>query len=112
MQQKKSLQGLGSLQTFAASSRKFGDEYHLSNVYQVCFQNDSFLVMLDEEAVYHSLYCAETVFEKIGQEMMIAMDVALAKGGTEAVVESFYSTMSSQSMPGGQSNDTLALRYQ
>ena len=35
---------------------------------------------------------------------------ALAKGGTEAVVESYYSVMNSQKKSGGQQNETLALR--
>ena len=39
------------------------------------------------------------------------IDIALAKGGTEAIVESYYSVMKSQKMCGGQCNATLALRY-
>ena len=38
------------------------------------------------------------------------IDVALSCGGTEAVVESYYSVMGTQRQDGGQSNDTLALR--
>lgn len=50
------------------------------------------------------------VYNLIGKEMCIVTDVALAKGGTEAIVESFYSSMASQAMHGGQSNEALALR--
>lgn len=50
------------------------------------------------------------MYARVGKEVMIAIDIALAKGDTEAVVESFYSKMSSHSMSGGQSNETLALR--
>lgn len=37
-------------------------------------------------------------------------DIALSKGGTEAIVESVYSVMSSQAMAGRQSNNTLVQR--
>ena len=36
--------------------------------------------------------------------------IALALGATESIVESIYSVMKSQAMPGGQDNTTLALR--
>ena len=45
-----------------------------------------------------------------GKECCIAIDVALAMSGSEAVVESCYSVMKTQSMVGGQSNDTLVQR--
>jgi hypothetical protein len=47
----------------------------------------------------------------IGVEMSISADIALALGSTESIVESLYSVMKSQSMEGGQSKNTLALRY-
>jgi len=34
----------------------------------------------------------------------------MSKGGTEAIVESVYSTMKSQKQPGGQKNSTLVDR--
>jgi hypothetical protein len=43
---------------------------------------------------------------------MVAIDIALAFGSTEAIVESLYSVMQSQAMPGGQDNSTSALRFQ
>ena len=45
-----------------------------------------------------------------GQECCIAIVVALAMSGSEAVVESYYSVMKTESMVGGQSNDTLTQR--
>lgn len=101
---------LGPLQSFGLCDRKFTSSYHLSNVYQMTYHSRSFLVTLNESAVYKSLYCNQNMYERVGKEVMIAIDIALAKGGTEAVVESFYSKMSSHSMSGGQSNETLALR--
>ena len=46
----------------------------------------------------------------VGVEMSICIDIALSLGTTEAIVESLYSVMQSQTMEGGQDNDTLALR--
>ena len=67
-------------------------------------------VMLNEIEVYRSIYTDETLFNSIGQEGCIAIDIALAKGGSEAVVESYYSVMKSQKKFGPQSNTTLALK--
>ena len=51
------------------------------------------------------------VYNQIGNKCAFwCIDIALAKGGTEAIVESFYSSMASQAMHGGQSNEALALR--
>lgn len=58
-----------------------------------------------------SFYVDEVVSKMIGVEMSIAIDIALALGSTESIIESLYSVMKSQSMEGGQSNSTLALRY-
>ena len=40
----------------------------------------------------------------------ILIDVALSKGGPEAIAESFYATMRAQQQVGGQYNDTLVTR--
>ena len=42
-----------------------------------------------------------------GQELCTCIDVALAKGGCEAVVESFYSVMGSQQTGPNMANETL-----
>ncbi len=57
-----------------------------------------------------SFYTESSVAELLGVEMSIAIDIALALGATESIVESIYSVMKSQAMPGGQDNTTLALR--
>ena len=46
----------------------------------------------------------------LGPEMCTAIDVAVAKGGTEAVVESFYSVMKTQQTGFHMLNDTLTDR--
>ena len=49
-------------------------------------------------------------YSAAGPELCTALDVALAKGGTEAVVESFYSKMKVQYRGANLSNDTLVDR--
>lgn len=49
-------------------------------------------------------------YEQLGVEMCTALDVALAKGGNEAVVESYYSVMKTNSLGHHMSNETLSLR--
>jgi len=56
------------------------------------------------------MYKNKKVYSRLGQEMCIVIDIALALSGSEAVVESSYSVMGSQTMPSGQSNDTLVGR--
>jgi hypothetical protein len=68
------------------------------------------LLELDEEAVYHSIYDDECHFHAIGIEGCVTIDISLAKGGTEAVVESFYSVLKSQQCAGCQSNEIFSLR--
>ena len=46
----------------------------------------------------------------LGPEMCTAIDVALVKGGTEAVVESFYSVMKTQQTGFHMLNETLTNR--
>ena len=84
--------------------------YHLCNLYEMKFESKTVLTILDEAMVYNSMYTNSEVYNLIGKEMCIVTDIALAKGGTEAIVESFYSSMASQAMQGGQSNEALALR--
>ena len=61
--------------------------------------------------IFRSIYTDSRVATLLGTEAHIAIDIAHAKGSTEAVVESAYSKMQSQSIQGGQSNETVALRY-
>ena len=56
------------------------------------------------------MYTNEAIYEKLGKEMCIVVDIAVAMSGTEAVAESFYSVMKSQTMSGGQANNTLVQR--
>ena len=51
--------------------------------------------LFDENAAILTMYTNEVIYEKLGREMCIIMDVADSKSGSEAVVESFYSVMKS-----------------
>ena len=50
------------------------------------------------------------MYQTAGPVACSLVDVALAKGGPEAIAESFYACMRNQIQPGGQLNDTLATR--
>ena len=65
---------------------------------------------LCEENIISAIYNNKLIFESIGKEFCIALDVALAAGGCEAVVEGFYSVIKAHKMDGGQSNDVLTQR--
>ena len=71
----------------------------------VCFH-----AVFNEDAFVEALYCDPVVYGLFGVEFCLSYDIALAMGGSEAIVESFYSVMGSQSKAGGQNNETLALR--
>ena len=82
----------------------------LDDAYVFVYGNHVCKTIFDENAAISTIYRNELVYEKLGREMCIIIDVADSKSGSEAVVESFYSVMKSQSMPGGQHNDTLVGR--
>lgn len=88
------------------------DIFAVGNRYEITVQNsgEPFIAEINEMEVYRTIYTDENLFTAIGIEGCVAIDIALAKGGTEAVVESYYSVMNSQKQPGGQHNETLALR--
>ena len=52
--------------------------------------------VLDEPVLIETLYNVKEIYSRIGPEFMIALDVALANGGSEAIAESFYSVMDAQ----------------
>ena len=83
---------------------------HFKNVYDAQFENQSLSLAIDEEELLVQMFTNPTVYNMLGVEACVCYDICLAKGGTEAVVESFYSSMQAQAMSGGQDNKTLALR--
>ena len=108
--------GLPSGKTYSGLSKLeiAGDntEFSLARSFLVTVKNmrKSLKAHLNEGEVYHTIFTDEALFGAIGIEGCICLDIALAKGGTEAIVESFYSVMTSHKKAGGQANDTLGLR--
>ena len=49
-------------------------------------------------ALFHKIPC---IYKLLGKEMCVALDVALAAGGCEAVVEVFYSVVAAHKKSGG-----------
>ena len=65
---------------------------------------------IDEELIIKLFYTNKYIYEALGQECCLALDIALATSGCEAVVEGFYSVVKSHSKSGGQSNKVLMER--
>ncbi len=65
---------------------------------------------LQEENLIASFYNDKVIFESLGKEMCISLDVALAASGCEAIVEGFYSVVTAHKKSGGQGNDVLVQR--
>jgi hypothetical protein len=63
-----------------------------------------------DDGLYNAMLKHPAVYLMAGVEACTCFDVALNCGGTEAVVESYYSVMGTQRQDGGQNNETLALR--
>jgi hypothetical protein len=56
----------------------------------------SFQCFVDESKVASLLYTNEILYDKAGSVAMTAFDIATSIGGSEAIVESFYSVMDTQ----------------
>ena len=76
----------------------------------MCRGGKSFTCRVHEQSLYSSFYENETIHSKAGINSCIIIDVALAKGGPEAIAENFYAAMRYQQQNGGQENDTLVTR--
>ncbi len=72
-------------------------QLHLSKLFSFEFLGfTQFLASISEEAVTSLMYTNEALWQKAGQVAMIAFDIGLTMGGSEALVESFYSVMDTQ----------------
>ncbi len=65
---------------------------------------------LDESKLIEILYTVESIYIKLGPELMLSLDIAVASGGSEAIAESFYAIMDTQRQRCHQSNKILELR--
>ena len=72
--------------------------------------SESINVTLNEEALWEKIYTDPVVYGCLGRELCVVLDFAMSLGGSEAIVESYYSVMETQRKDGGQSNDVLDLR--
>ena len=79
--------------------------------FEMTFSNDtSVRAMLDESLIYESFYNSQSIYNIAGKESCALLDIALSKGGPEAIAESFYNCMRHHQHPGGQHNWTLTTR--
>ena len=102
---------VGSFKTTSLTAFKTATSKNpLEDAFLFEFKNSSCTAVLKPSAVFKSFYVDEEIYSQAGQEFCIALDVALAMGGCEAVVESYYSLMKAQTKPGGQLNETLVER--
>ena len=69
-------------------------QLHTNSIFLFEFANHSpFRASIDEEEVIRMLYTNELLFTKAGPIAMTSFDIVMAMGGSEAIVESFYSVM-------------------
>ena len=86
------------------------DHRNFENRFKLVFEEKSFVSILNESQVYASFYNNEAIYKKAGRPSCALLDIALAKGGPEAIAESFYNCMRQHQQPGSQLNWTLTTR--
>eukprot|EP00794_Sanderia_malayensis_P001914 gene1914-2172_t len=70
---------------------------NLQVLFQLEFGNHPpFKAFVNEAKVISLLYTNQMLYEKAGTVAMTAFDIAMSMGGSEAIVESFYSVMDTQ----------------
>lgn len=83
----------------------------IDSFFQMEFENgQEHTVRLHEQNVYGSFYSNPEIYSIAKPPSCALLDIALAKGGPEAITESFYNSMRAQQQQGGQSNETLTRR--
>ena len=83
----------------------------LDALFRLKFANGKeFTLRLYEQSVYSSFYSNEEIYSIAKPPFCAFIDIALAKGGPEAIAESYYSAMRAQQQSGGQQNESLARR--
>ena len=100
------MHGQGILKEFRIKREKF----EIEDKFLFNYDDSSCITRLDQAAVFSTFYTDEAIYNMAGREVGLALDVALAMSGSEAVVESYYSFMKSQKMEEGQLNETLVER--
>lgn len=87
-------------------------QFSTSTYYKFKFDHcdEQIIAYLNEEKLFKFIYTDKRVYESLGREACCVLDFVYSLGGTEAVVESYYSVMESQRQDGGQHNYTLDMR--
>ena len=97
-------------QTLLREFKVKSEEFEIEDRFTFKYDNGVCIARMDQATAFSTFYTNETIYQMAGKECCIAIDVALAMSGSEAVVESYYSVMKTQSMVEGQLNDTLVQR--
>ena len=86
-------------------------QFHLEKRFQVKMSNceAELVVRLDENRLWHSIYCIDSLYQLIGKEACALLDFAYNMGGSEAISETYFSVMEAQKQS-NQDNDTLDMR--
>ena len=101
------------IQTQGAKLLKFESipSHTLDTCFRMAFDNGKeYNVRLHEQNMYGSFYSSADVYGIAKPPSCAILDIVLAKGGPEAIAESYYSAMRGQQQSGGQSNNTLSRR--
>lgn len=87
-------------------------DFELEGTFKMKLTNSDELltVSLNEEALWKHIYVSRDMYNALGREACLMLDIAYNKGGSEAIVESYYGVMKTQYFDGGQNNDTLDKR--
>ncbi|CAB4008155.1 Hypothetical predicted protein [Paramuricea clavata] len=84
------------------------DEDSLDKWFELHFTSGAVVkAQLCEDHVIAAFYNNACIYGSLGKELCVALGIALADGGCEAVVEGFYSVIGAHKNNGGQSNDVL-----
>jgi hypothetical protein len=67
-------------------------------------------VRLQEQQFYRSFYSNKDIYNVATPSSCALLDIVLAKGGPEAIAESFCNCMKAQQQSDGQSNENLTRR--
>ena len=84
------------------------EAHSLNKYFQLNFSSGvSVIAHLNEEFIISTFYTNVEIYQSLGQDACIVLDVALASSGCEAIIEGFYSVVKAQAQSSGQSNKVL-----
>ncbi len=87
------------------------ENFSLDAWFEIGFESGVFVeARLCEDNLVASFYKNSCIYESLGPEVCIVLDVALAAGEFEAVVEGFYSLVKAHKKDGKQGNEILVKR--